>query len=349
MDGYIEKRLFQVGADVKAGDVLYELDLRPYQADVAKAKGDLAQSEANREFATKQVALVQAQADLAQAQANLLKARQDVERLKPLVKEEAAAQQDLDNAMAAQQANEANVNLKQAAVEQARLQTRAQIDSAAAQVQSNEAVVRNSNLNLEYATIRAPISGRIGDSLIQVGGLVTRTSSQPLTTIVPLDPIWVRFKVSEGEYIAAAQRNGTINQQPLELILADGSKHPFAGRVQNTVNQVDARTGTLELQATFPNPRRTILPGQFGRVRVTTSEQKNAIVVPLRALQELQGLQSVFTVGTDSKVLARSIVPGDRVGDRIIVTQGLKPGDRVIVEGVQKVRPGAIVNPQVAK
>jgi membrane fusion protein (multidrug efflux system) len=349
VDGYIEKRLFQVGSDVKAGDILYELDLRPYQADVSKAKADVAQSEANREFATKQVALIQAQADLAQAQANLLKAKQDVDRLKPLVKEEAAAQQDLDNALAAQQANEANVRLKQAAVEQARLSTRAQIDTASAQVESNKAVLRNAELNLEYAVIRAPISGRIGDSLIQVGGLVSRNSPQPLTTIVPLDPIWVRFKVSEGEYLAGQQKRGAIGQQPLQLILADNSTYPFEGRVQNTVNQVDPKTGTLELQATFPNPKHTILPGQFGRVRVTTTEQKNAIVIPQRAVQDLQGLQSVFTVSSDNKVQARTIVPGERVGDRLIVQQGLKAGDHVIVEGLQKVRPGATVNPQMSK
>lgn len=348
VDGYIEKRLFQVGSDVQAGQVLYELDLRPYQADVAKAKGDVAQAEANLEFARKQVALAQAQADLAQAQANELKAKQDVDRLKPLVKEDAAAQQDLDNATAALQANEANVNARRAAVEQARLSTRAQIDTTQAQVEANRALLRTAELNLEYATIHAPISGRIGDSLVQPGGLVTKTSAQPLTTIVPLDPIWVRFKVSEGEYLDAQRKQDKLSDLPLQLVLADNTVHPYPGKIQNTVNQVDSKTGTLELQATFPNPHHNLLPGQFGRVRVTTREQKSAMLVPMRAVQELQGLQSVFTVGDDNKVLARSIVTADRVGDRWIVTQGLKPGDRVIVEGIQKVRPGAMVNPQVA-
>jgi len=348
VDGFIEKRLFDVGSDVKAGQTLYELDLRPYQADLAKAQGDLAQAEANLEFARKQVTLIQAQADLAQAQANELKAKQDVDRLKPLVKEDAAAQQDLDNANAALQANEANVNARRAAVEQARLSTRAQIDTTQAQVESNRALVRTAELNLEYATIRAPIGGRIGDSLVQVGGLVTHTSAQPLTTIVPLDPIWVRFKVSESEYLEAQRKQKKLNEQPLELVLADNTVFPFPGRIQNTVNQVDSKTGTLELQATFPNPRHELLPGQFGRVRVTTSQQKGVLLVSMRAVQELQGLQSVFTVDAENKVLARSIVTGDRVGDRWIVTQGLKPGDRVIVEGTQKVRPGAMVNPQLA-
>jgi membrane fusion protein (multidrug efflux system) len=350
VDGYIEKRLFQVGSDVSAGQVLFELDKRPYEADVAKAKGDVAQSAANLEFASKQVALAQAQADLAQAQANELKAKQDVDRLRPLVKEDAAALQDLENATASLQANQANVGARRAAVEQARLSTRAQIDTTQAQLEASRALLRTAELNLEYATIRAPLGGRIGDSLIQVGGLVNKTSALPLTTIVPLDPIWVRFKVSESEYLTSKKRtekNQVLQlQAPLLLVLADGTEYPSRGHYQNTLNQVDSKTGTLEVQATFPNPQHTLLPGQFGRIRVTASEQKGVLLVPQRSVQDLQGLQSVFTLGPDNKVLARSISTGDRIGDRWIVTQGLKPGDRVIIDGVQKVRPGAIVNPQ---
>jgi len=348
VDGYIEKRLFQVGSDVKAGQPLYILDLRPYQAEVQKAKGDLAQTEASREFARRQVTLLQAEADLAQAQANLLKATQDVERLRPLVKEDAASQQDLDNALAALQANQASVRAKQAGVEQARLSTKAQIETTGAQVDSNKAMLQSAELNLEYATIRAPISGRIGDSQVPVGGLVTRNSAQPLTTIVPLNVIWVRFKLSESEYFDYQRRkerepNRTI---PLQLIVADGELYPHEGRIENTVNQVDPKTGTLEVQATFPNPQKNILPGQFGRVRMRMQDRKSAILVPQRAVQELQGLQSVMTVGSDNKVLARSIAAGERVGESWVVLQGLKPGDRVIVEGLQKAMPGSVVDPK---
>jgi membrane fusion protein, multidrug efflux system len=345
VDGYVEKRLFQVGADVKIGQPLYVLDLRPYQAAVQKARGDLAESEANLEFAKRQVALAQAEADLAQAQANLLKARQDVERLRPLVKEDAAAQQDLDNAVAALQANEANVNARKANVEQTRLSTRAQIDTTQAKLEANRALLRTAELNLEYATIYAPVSGRIGDSIIQVGGLVTRNAAQPLTTIVPLDPIWVRFKVSEAE-VLAYQRLTNARSLPLQLVLADNTVHSYEGHFENTVNQVDPRTGTLEVQATFPNPQHTILPGQFGRVRVRSSEKKNVILVPTKAVQDLQGLQSVLTVGPDNKVVARGVVTGERVNESWIVEQGLKPGDRIVVEGVQKARPGIVVSPQ---
>jgi membrane fusion protein (multidrug efflux system) len=347
VDGFIEKRLFIVGSDVHAGQTLYTLDVRPYAADVDKAKGDVAQSEANLEFAKKQVALIQAEATLSQAKANLVKAKQDVDRLQPLVSQDAAAKQDLDNAMAALDANRANVAALTASVEQARLQARTNIDAAAAQVESNKALLRTAELNLGYATITAPISGRIGDSLIEVGGLVSKTATQPLTTIVPLDPIWVRFKVSEAEYLAylkSKERQKSVSQ-PIRLVVADESVFPHEGQIRNTVNQVDVKTGTLEIQGTFPNPEHSLLPGQFGHVRLLSNEAKNVIVIPQRAVQELQSMQSVFTVGPDNKAEARTIVTGDRVGDGWIVTQGLKPGDKVIVEGVQKVRPGAPVQP----
>jgi membrane fusion protein (multidrug efflux system) len=203
-------------------------------------------------------------------------------------------------------------------------------------------------LNLEYAVIRAPIGGRIGDSLLQVGGLVTRNSPQPLTTIVPLDVIWVRFKLSESEYFDYQRRMEREQNRKiaLQLVLANGESHPYEGRVENAVNQVDPKTGTLELQATFPNPHKTILPGQFGKVRMRMEDRRNAILVPQRAVQELQGFQSVLTVGSDNKVLARSIVTGERVGERWVVLQGLKPGDRVIVEGLQKAMPGSVVQPK---
>ncbi len=351
VDGYIEKRLFQVGADVKKGQVLYILDQRPYAADVAKAQADVNQGEANLEFAKKQVALIQAEATLAQATANLAKAQQDVDRLKPLVSQEAASQQDLDNANASLQANKANVAALKASVDQTRLQARTNIDSAAAQVQSNKALLQTADLNLGYATVTAPISGRVGDSLIQVGGLVSKTSTNPLTNIVPLDPIWIRFKISEAEYLEyqnSMQRQRT-GQMPLRLVLADGVVFPHPGQIRDTLNQVDPKTGTLEVQGTFPNPEHIVLPGQFGTVRLQRRDAKGVIVVPQRAVQELQSMQSVFTVGPDNKAQVRGIVTGERVGDGWIITQGLKPGDKVIVEGVQKVRPGSPVQPSPYK
>src|SRR5215510_12517490 len=184
VDGYVDRRTFDIGSDVRAGQVLYVLDVRPYEAEVERARG----------------ALAQATADIAQAEAALLKTRQDVERLEPLVKEEAAPRQDLDNALASRQAGEAAVEARKATLE------------------ANRAILRTAELNLEYATIRAPIGGRVGDSVLQVGGLVTRTSPQPLTTIVPLDPVWVRFQVSEAE-LPLFQR--AASSLPIELVISD--------------------------------------------------------------------------------------------------------------------------------
>jgi len=344
--GYVDRWLFQPGAEVAAGEVLYVLDLRPLEAAVEQARGNLQQSEADLDFARKQVSLLQAQATLASAEANLVKAQQDDERLKPLVQADAASQQDLDAAVAALRAAEETVKANKANVEQTTLSTRTQIASTGGRVESNKGALKTAELNLEYGTIRAPIAGRIGDSLVPVGGLVTPTAAQPLTTIVPLDPIWVRFQVTESEYLAWARRGQRSPAGQLTLILADGSEFPSKGRVTDTLNQVDPKTGTLELQASFPNPRHTLLPGQFGRIRVQVDERKDAIVIPQKAVQQLQSMQTVYTVGADNKALMRPIVTGNRTGEGWIVEQGLQPGERIVVEGQLKVRPGAAVQPQ---
>jgi membrane fusion protein (multidrug efflux system) len=211
-------------------------------------------------------------------------------------------------------------------------------------VESQRAALRNANLNLQYATIRAPIGGLIGDTLVPVGGLVTANAQQPLTTIVPVDPIWVRFKISESQYLALS-RHLRSDDSPLELVLADNTRFPQRGRIENTQNQVDPKTGTLELQARFPNPQHRLLPGQFGRVRFQVDQRKSAILVPQRAVQQVQSIQTVYTVGQGNTVEARAVSTGERVGDSWIVNQGLKPGDRVIVEGQIRIRPGMQVSP----
>jgi len=312
VDGYIDRRTFEIGSDVRTGQVLYVLDVRPYEAEVERARG----------------ALAQAIADIAQAEAALLKARQDIARLEPLVEEEAAPRQDLENAHAARQAAEAAVTARKATVEASR------------------AILRTAELNLDYATIRAPISGRIGDSLLQVGGLVTKSSLQPLTTIVPLDPVWVRFQVSESELpLFQDPKSGSL---PIELSLADRTVSRRQGRIENTLNSVNPKTGTLEVQAAFSNGDHSVLPGQFVRVRVRTAERQQALLVPQRAVQDVQGQQSVLTIGPDNTVQTRGIVTGDRIDQRWIVEQGLKAGEAVIVDGLQKVRPGARVTPRAS-
>ena len=297
VDGYIDKWLFRPGQEVRAGDVLYVLDLRPYEAAVEQAKGNLSQSEADLEFARKQVALLQAEANLAAAQANLVKAQQDFDRLTPLVKEEAAAQQELDTAVAALRAGEANVRANQANVDQTRLSTQTQIASTAGKVEAQRAALRTAELNLEYATIRAPISGLIGDTLVPVGGLVNgeraaaayddRSAGSDLGSIQS-DRVAISFVQEESDATAIAADAD---------IWPTAAKFPQKGRIENTLNQVDPKTGTLELQASFPNPQHTLLPGQFGKVRVETELRRNVILVPQRAIQQLQSVQTVFTVG----------------------------------------------------
>lgn len=348
VDGYIEKWLFRPGQEVKAGQPLYVLDLRPYLAQVQQAQGNVRQQQADVTFAQQQVSLLQAEANLATARSNLVKAQQDYERLKPLVEQDAAAKQDLDAAVAALRAAEANVRSNEANVQQTKLSTSTQIQSAQGKLQAQQAALSTAQLNLQYGTIKAPISGLIGDTQIPVGGLVTANAAQPLTQIVPLDPIWVRFKVSESQYLDFQRQRGggrTQSGPPLELLLADNTRFPQPGHITNTLNQVDPRTGTLELQAEFPNPQHRLLPGQFGRVRYVSEKRHDALMVPQRAIQQAQNLQTVFTVGAGNKVEARVVTPGPRVGENWIIEQGLKPGDRVVVEGLLTIRPGVVVNP----
>jgi membrane fusion protein (multidrug efflux system) len=343
VEGYIEQWLFKPGDEVHQGQPLYVLDLRPYQAAVQQATGNRKQTEADLAYARQQVSLLQAQANLGVAQANLLKAQQDYDRLKPLVEQDAAAKQDLDTATAALRASEANVRANQANVDQAQIQTTTQIQSTEGKVDAQHGLLATANLNLQYGTIQAPIDGLVGDTLVPVGGLVTPAAAMPLTTIVPLDPIWVRFKISESQYLAYKRR--LHDQMPLELLLADESTFPQRGQILNTLNQVDQKTGTLELQASFPNPQHTLLPGQFGRVRFQTEDRKGAILVPQRAVQQIQSIQSVYVVGADNKAQSRPITTGDRSGESWIVTKGLEPGDRVVVEGQLRIRPGMLVRP----
>jgi len=348
VEGYVEKWLFTPGSAVAAGQPLYVLDLRPLQAAVTQAEGNLHQSEADLEFAKGQVSLLQAEANLASAKANLEKARQDYERVKPLAEQDAASKQDLDAAVAGQSSNQANVRALQAAVDQARLQTNTQIKSTEGKVEALRGSLATAKLNLEYGTITAPISGVVGDTLVPVGGLANPTATQPLTTIVPLDPIWVRFKVSEEQYLAMV--NGrTIsvkNEPPITLVLADNSIFPNRGKIENTTNQVDPKTGTLEMQARFPNPRHMVLPGQFGRVQVETQVQHNVVLVPQRAVLQVQNLRSVYTVEPGNKVAVRPVTTGQRIGENWIVESGLKPGDQVVVEGLMRIRPGIVVKPR---
>ncbi len=275
-----------------------------------------------REFEAK---LQQAKAELEIAMARLGKAETDERRLKPLAERKAVPQQDYDNAAA---------NL---------LSAQANVSAARAQVVAAE-------LDLSYTNIRSPITGLIGKRLVAPGNLVGKSDATLLTTVSTIDPIRVNATISEAEYLRffARRREGGSEAQSMELILADGSVFPSKGKLVIVDRAVDAKTGTLEFFTEFANPDGQLRPGQFGRIRAVVETARDAIVVPKRAVQEIQGMQTVLVVGADNMVALRTIQPGETVGDLLIVRQGLKPGERVIVDGIQKARPGSKVNPTTA-
>ncbi len=275
-----------------------------------------------REYQNK---LQQAKAELDIALARLGKAETDERRLKPLAERRAVPQQDYDNAAANLMAAQANVSAARANV-------------AAAE------------LDLSYTTIRSPITGLIGKRLVDPGNLVGKSEATLLDTVSSIDPIRVNATVSEAEYLRffAHRNEQSLGARSLELILADGSVFPSKGKVVIFDRAVDAKTGTINFIAEFPNPEGQLRPGQFGRLRGVAETVKDAIVIPKRAVQEIQGLKTVLVVGSDNMVALRTIQPGDTVGDLLIVREGLEPGQRVVVDGVQKARPGTKVNPGMA-
>jgi membrane fusion protein (multidrug efflux system) len=270
----------------------------------------------------------QAQAALAQARAVKGKTKLDVERYAPLAETDAISKQELDNAR------------------QADFAADAQIDGAAATVQQAE-------LNLAFTTIRSPIDGVAGLARAQIGDLVGPGTGQ-LTTVAKMDPIRAKVSVSEQLIYKALERRAAQGSDtargkgiPLELGLASGDVYPERGRTRFSDNRVDVKTGTIEVVGEFPNPKSLLTPGMFARVRALVGVETNALLVPQRAVTEMQGRFLVAIVGADNKVAVRPATVGERVGTQwIIQSKELKAGDRIVAEGVQKVRDGAVVNPQ---
>src|SRR5438309_51785 len=318
--GYLLRQTYQEGSFVKKGQLLFEIDPRTFQAALDQAKAQRANAEGQ----------------LAQAEANQVKAQLDVNRYTPLAKEQAVSQQDLDNAVQGNVAAQAQVRA-----------AKAQIDAARAQMDAAQ-------LNLSFTRIVSLIDGIVGVAQAQIGDLVGPTSL--LTTVSTLDPIKVYFPVSERGYLNymkenpdAAKRAAEEKRLALELVLADGSLYPNKGTFSFADRQVDVKTGTLRLQGLFPNPGNILRPGQFARVRAITTTRKDALLVPQRAVTELQGSYQVAVVGNDNKVSIRPIKVGERVGSLWMVQEGLKPGERVVAEGVQRVKAGMTVNPKPLK
>jgi len=316
--GYLQQQDYQEGTFVQQGQLLFQIDPRPFQAVLDQAEGQLAQ----------------AKAQLTNAEAVQLRNQLDVERYTPLAKEQAASQQDLDNAI------------------QNNLAAQATVATAKAQIQSAQAAVETARLNLGFTRLVAPISGVAGIAQLQVGALVN-TSSVPVTTVSTVDPIKVYFTVSESEYLdfnrrfpTESGRQAEFKRTPLELVLADGTAYEHQGTVEYADRAVNQGTGAILIAGLFPNPGNILRPGGYGKVRAATKTESGALVIPQRAVTELQGSYQVAVVDSENKVSIRTVTPGERTGSDWIIAKGLKAGERVVAEGAQKVRPGSQVNPK---
>jgi membrane fusion protein, multidrug efflux system len=319
--GYVLTRDYKEGSYVRPGQLLFQIDPRPFQAALDQARGQLALAQAQ---------LVQNEAQLATAEANELQSRLNVEKYAPLAKEQAASQQDLDNANQTNRANKAQVEAAKAA-----------IGAARAQIQANQAAVDAAAINLNFTTIVSPIDGIVGIAQAQVGDLVS-TSSGILTTISTLEPIRDYFTVSEQEYLALRQKfsGPRAEHWKLKLILADGTTYEHQGDFYFADRQVDQNTGAIQLAALFPNPDNVLRPGQYGKVRAVMRVQSNALLIPQAAVTEQQGSYLVDVVGSDNRVEVRQVQVGERTGTMWVIQRGLKAGERVVVQGQQNLKPG---------
>jgi membrane fusion protein (multidrug efflux system) len=348
VSGYLVKQAYTEGTFVKSGQLLFQIDPRPFQAALDQAQGRLAQAEGQLEQARAQLA--QAEAQVAVAEANQHRTQLDVDRYTPLAQQQAITQQDLDNATQNNMAAKAQVQAAHAQVATAK----AQIIATTAAVETAKAAVETAQIDLGFTRLTSPIDGIPGNAQLQVGALVSPQSGA-ITTVSTVDPIKVYFTTSEQAYLDFARRFPTAEKRDaetrtfeLELILADGVPYPHKGKFYFADRQVDVRTGAIRLAGLFPNPGNSLRPGQYGRVRAIVRTQHDALLVPQKAVIDLQGTRQLAVVDGSNKVAMRAVTLGDTFGLDWIVQDGVKPGERVVVEGVQKVRQGVEVNPKPA-
>ena len=310
VDGVLEEMHFREGRAVEKDQLLYVIDPTPYQSKVVEAQGRLAE-----------------------ARTLLAKAESDLERIRPLAEMDAVSQQDLDAAVA-------------------------QYEAAVASAQSAAAQVEQAEIQLGYTRIHSPIDGLIGITEAKVGEYVGRNPNPVVLNFVSqTDPVRVRFSINEREYLRVSRQfaesvrsEEELDAQPanLQLILADGSFHEHRGKIVNFDAAINPTTGTLTLEADFPNPDRVVLAGQFARVRGQAEERPDALVVPQRAVMEVQGLYQLAVVGEDGVVDIRQVQMGPQIDDEWVVDSGLDAGEQVALEGLQRLRPGTKVIPKPA-
>jgi membrane fusion protein (multidrug efflux system) len=320
VSGYLIRQLYREGSPVRKGQVLFEIDPRPFEDAVHQAEGQLGQ----------------AQGQLGQAQAQLGLAQINVNRDTPLAEQRAIAQSQLDND------------------KQQALNAQAGVRTAQASIAAAQANVANARLNLGFTQVRSLISGVSGQATTQVGNLVNPQTV--LTAVSQLDPIKAYFSISDSEYLALVQRaqgghRDLLHSEtnlPLSLSLADGERYPHTGHIVFVDRQINQQTGAIRIAAAFPNPGNVLRPGQFGRVTAETEVLHNALLVPQLAVTEMQGIQQVYTVGPANKVHIVNITLGPQIGQNWVVRNGLAPGTQVITDNLQKLREGAPVSPHAA-
>jgi membrane fusion protein (multidrug efflux system) len=302
VQGYLIKQNYQEGSFVKKGQLLFEIDPRPFEAELDVAKAILARH----------------QAVLQTAQATL-------DRILPLAEARAVSQKDKDDA-------------------------NGRVQAAEAEVLAARAEVRKAELNLSFTKIKAPIDGIAGAAKAQIGDLVGTSQARELTTVSTVNPIKVYVPVSEREYLQAVERSkarkGEAEKTQFDLLLTDGSSWPEKGTLAFADRQVDPQTGTIRVAILFPNPDNILRPGQYAKVRALLKTEKGALMVPQRAVGDLQGIYQVAVVEADNTVKIRNVKVGERSGEFWVIQEGLKPGERVVAEGTQKVREGVKVNPK---
>jgi len=351
VEGILQKVYFREGATIRKGQLLFTIDKRPLQAALQSARALAAKAVSDQAQAEQRTDVLEAQAQLADAQAVLTRAEQDVNRLAPLAREKAVTEQDLDAAVATQKSARATVDARLANLKNLEAAVKYTIERAKAEVSASRARVTQAELDLSYCDIYSPISGVIGFLQVDEGNLVGRGDATLLATISASDPLLVDFSVSEIDYLKLTDPDTAgkrANSLSFDLLLSDESQHPYHGTFRVLDRSVDPTTGTMKAQATFPNPGSYLKPGQFARLRVAVAQRENAIVIPQRAIQELQGAKTVMVVDADNKVSLRTVKVGEKADKEIVVLEGLSGGERVIVEGMQKVRPGGQVTPAAA-
>ncbi len=327
VQGYLVKQNYTEGDFVKKDQVLFEIDPREYQAALDQAKSVQQQSKATLE---------QAKADVSRQEARWDTAKANLKRVRPLAEQNAVSQKDLDDAVGVELSNRSAVDAAKAAVA-----------AAESQVLAAKAAVEKAQLNVGFTKIISPIDGVAGIAKAQIGNLVGPGSVEELTTVSTINPIKCYVSLSEQEYMRAEeQKKKRTSKVPLELILSDGTTYSHKGEIAFADRQVDVRTGTIRVASLFPNPQNILRPGMFSRVRAEMGIKKGALLIPQVAVSEVQGKYFVAVVSSENKVAIKSVQVGQWFGQFWVIEEGLSPAEKVVAEGIQKVRDGMVVSPK---